>query len=139
MGYEHVGRKVAVHIAAEVGRTETVGAVPTGFVAVGRAAGRTAADHIAEEAAVDSIGSVVSDSGTETLAMGGKQESGVAGLAVVELVCYIPPALEDMVTGVRHREKEQGCVCKVTGAEPAIRGAGAAVGSQVSADFGHTD
>lgn len=100
MEYEHIGRRVVVHIAAEVDHIETVVVGPTDFVAVGRAA----AGHIAEEAVVDSIDSVAPGSDTETLVMEGMLIA-VAGLAVVGQVCYIPPALGGTVMRGRHMEQ----------------------------------
>ena len=63
--YEHIGRKIAVHIVAEAGRIAAAEAVPIGFV-VGMTAVRIVAGHTAEAVVVGSIGSVVLALDTET-------------------------------------------------------------------------
>lgn len=62
--YEHIGRRVAVHIVVEVGHIEAVVAVPTDFVDM--AAVHIAAGRIAGRGVVGSIDFGVLDLDTET-------------------------------------------------------------------------
>lgn len=104
--YEHIGRRVVVHTAAEADHIEAVVAGPTdpaaAAVAVDRAAG-----HTVEGVGVGSIDSVVGlGLDTETLVTAGIQETVAVDQVGAEAVYYILPVLEDREMRVRHMGQE---------------------------------
>jgi predicted ABC-type sugar transport system permease subunit len=108
--YEHIGRKVAVHIVVGIGRIEVVVVGPIDF-AVGKVVGRTVAGrivagHTAEEAVVDSIDFEALGLGmweTSGWVIVGRPATEEADQAVVEEVCYTQTGLEGTVMWVRHK------------------------------------